>query len=154
MVVGILPLLRYVVFTDRLIAEMTGEEVEAVFGHEAGHIRHRHMLYYLAFMIVSLAVVMQIWDAANLKSLVNLTLRKDLVLLPLFGLVGAYIFVVFGFLSRRCERQADVYGCRAVSCAQRDCQGHDAEVEILAGGRGLCPTRSEEHTSELQSRQY
>src|SRR5713226_759147 len=140
MVVGILPLLRYVVFTDRLIAEMTAEEVEAVFGHEAGHIRHRHMLYYLAFMMVSLAVVMQIWDAANLKSLVNLTLRKDLVLLPLFGLVGAYIFVVFGFLSRRCERQADIYGCRAVSCAQSDCHGHDADVEILSGGRGLCPT--------------
>jgi prepilin-type N-terminal cleavage/methylation domain-containing protein len=29
--------------------------------------------------------------------------------------VSAYVFVVFGFLSRRCERQADLYGCRAVS---------------------------------------
>jgi Zn-dependent protease with chaperone function len=140
MVVGILPWLRYVVFTDRLLAEMTIDEVEAVFGHEAGHIRHRHMLYYLAFMMISLAVVMQIWDAAYLKSLVNLTLRKDLVLLPLFGLVGAYIFVVFGFLSRRCERQADIYGCRAVSCARSDCQGHDAEVDVLPAARGLCPT--------------
>jgi Zn-dependent protease with chaperone function len=140
MVVGVLPFLRYVVFTDRLIAEMTNDEVEAVFGHEAGHIRHRHMLYYLAFMIVSLAVVMQIWDAANLKSLVNLTLRKDLVLLPLFGLVGTYIFVVFGFLSRRCERQADIYGCRAVSCARSDCHGHHEGADILPRGRGLCPT--------------
>jgi Zn-dependent protease with chaperone function len=140
MVVGILPMLRYVVFTDRLVGEMPMEEVEAVFGHEAGHIRHRHMLYYLAFMILSLAVVMQIWDAANLKSLVNLTLRKDLVLLPLFGLVGAYIFVVFGFLSRRCERQADVYGCRAVSCARGDCQGHEGSVETSPRGRSLCPT--------------
>src|SRR5207253_2445656 len=140
MVVGILPLLRYVVFTDRLIAEMSAEEVEAVFGHEAGHIRHRHMLYYLAFMMVSLAVVMQIWDAANLKSLVNLTLRKDLVLLPLFGLVGAYIFVVFGFLSRRCERQADIYGCRAVPCAKSNCHQHKEGTELPPKGRGLCPT--------------
>ena len=140
MVVGILPSLRYVVFTDRLIAQMTSDEVEAVFGHEAGHIRHRHMLYYLAFMMISLAVVMQIWDAANVRSLVNLTLRKDLVLLPLFGLIGAYIFVVFGFLSRRCERQADVYGCRAVSCDRTDCQGHEAAAELLPAGRGLCPT--------------
>jgi Zn-dependent protease with chaperone function len=140
MVVGILPQIRYVVFTDRLIGEMTDHEVEAVFGHEAGHIRHRHMLYYLAFMMLSLAVVMEVWDAANLKSWVNWTLRKDLVLLPLFGLVGTYIFVVFGFLSRRCERQADIYGCRAVSCAHSDCQGHDADVDILQGGRGLCPT--------------
>jgi Zn-dependent protease with chaperone function len=140
MVVGILPRLRYVVFTDRLIAEMNVDEVEAVFGHEAGHIKHRHMLYYLAFLMISLAVVMQLWDAAKLNSLVNLALRKDLVLLPLFGLVGAYIFVVFGFLSRRCERQADVYGCRAVSCARKDCCGHDETVDLLPGAHSLCPT--------------
>ena len=29
--------------------------------------------------------------------------------------VAAYVFVVFGYLSRRCERQADLFGCRAVS---------------------------------------
>ena len=150
MVVGILPVIRYVVFTDRLVAEMTTDEVEAVFGHEAGHIKHRHMLYYLVFMMVSLAVVMQIWDAANLKSFVNLTLRKDLVLLPLFGLVGAYIFVVFGFLSRRCERQADIYGCRTVSCGQSDCLGHDADVAILSAGRGLCPTGIRTFISALE----
>jgi Zn-dependent protease with chaperone function len=140
MVVGILPWLRYVVFTDRLIAEMNTDEVEAVFGHEAGHIKHRHMLYYLAFLMVSLAVVMQLWDTAKLNSLVNLALRKDLVLLPLFGLVGAYIFVVFGFLSRRCERQADVYGCRAVSCARKDCCGHGEAVDLLPEAGSLCPT--------------
>jgi len=26
-----------------------------------------------------------------------------------------YVFTVFGFLSRRCERQADIYGCRTAS---------------------------------------
>jgi STE24 endopeptidase len=150
MVVGILPLLRYVVFTDRLVSEMTADEVEAVFGHEAGHIKHRHMLYYLAFLMVSLAVVMQLWDAARLNSLVNLTLRKDLVLLPLFGLVGAYIFVVFGFLSRRCERQADVYGCRAVSCARKDCHGHDEDLDLLPGAETLCPTGIRTFISALE----
>lgn len=140
MVVGILPLLRYVVFTDRLVTEMSNDEVEAVFGHEAGHIRHRHMLYYLAFMILSLAVVMQLWDAAVSLWHPEVTPRSDLVLLPLFGLIGAYIFVVFGFLSRRCERQADIFGCRTVSCGQNDCHGHDDHVELLPRGRGLCPT--------------
>jgi STE24 endopeptidase len=50
MVVGILPLLRYVVFTDRLLSDMTEDEVEAVFGHEVGHIKHRHIPYYLIFL--------------------------------------------------------------------------------------------------------
>jgi STE24 endopeptidase len=31
-----------------------------------------------------------------------------------FALAG-YVFVAFGMLSRRCERQADIYGCRSVA---------------------------------------
>src|SRR5262249_58146905 len=53
---------------------------------------------------------------------------------PLIGILGAYIFVVFGFLSRRCERQADIYGCRAVSCRRGDCCGPH-------GGGGVAPRR-------------
>jgi STE24 endopeptidase len=140
MVVGLLPWLRYVVFTDRLLAEMTPEEVEAVFGHEVGHVKHRHMLYYLGFLLVSLAVMTRLWEAAGLESQLNLSARKDLAVLPLTAMLGAYIFLVFGFLSRRCERQADIYGCRAVSCARGDCCGHGSEVVLLPAGRGLCPT--------------
>ncbi|MGH7171916.1 MAG: M48 family metalloprotease, partial [Gemmataceae bacterium] len=46
MVIGILPWVRYVVFTDRLLDDFTADEIEAVFGHEVGHVRHYHMLYY------------------------------------------------------------------------------------------------------------
>src|SRR5207244_10158040 len=65
-------------------------------------------------------------------------------------LIGAYVFVVFGFLSRRCDRQADIYGCRAVSCAQSDCHEHDAGVDLLSGGRGLCPTGIRTFISALE----
>jgi len=140
MVVGILPWLRYVVLTDRLISEMTPGETEAVFGHEVGHIKHRHMIYYLAFLLISLAVLSQIWELANLESVLNLSSRKDLAVLPVVGSLGAYIFLVFGFVSRRCERQADIYGCRAVSCSRADCCGHNDDVTLLPGGQGLCPT--------------
>jgi STE24 endopeptidase len=60
-------------------------------------------------------------------------------LVPVF-LLGIYIFLVFGFLSRRCERQADIFGCRAVSCQRRQCNGHDADTVLSPKGRGLCPT--------------
>jgi STE24 endopeptidase len=53
--------------------------------------------------------------------------------------VGVYIFVVFGFLSRRCERQADVYACRAVSCSNNDCIDHELSTRTPQG-QGLCPT--------------
>jgi Zn-dependent protease with chaperone function len=138
MVMGILPMLRYIVLTDRLVAEMTPDEVEAVFGHEVGHVKHRHIPYYLGFLLLSLWAVTQVWTVA--ESMLNLTTRKDLAALPLVGMLGAYIFLVFGFLSRRCERQADIYGCRTVSCAQSDCSGHEADAILLPGAEGLCPT--------------
>jgi Zn-dependent protease with chaperone function len=98
------------------------------------------MLYYLGFISVSLAIVGEIWELTDLRSQLSLTLRKDLVVLPLLSVIGAYVFVVFGFLSRRCERQADIYGCRTVSCGQPDCLGHDVSVELPANARGLCRT--------------
>jgi STE24 endopeptidase len=55
-------------------------------------------------------------------------------------LVLAYIFIVFGFISRRCERQADIFGCRTVSCGQLYCGNHEGDVDLAPCGRGLCPT--------------
>src|SRR5207302_325305 len=79
--------------------------------------------------------------------------------LPFVAFLGAYIFVVFGFLSRRCERQADVFGCRAVSCGRADCTGHDEGWvldQIRAGsvsdrkGHVLCPTGIQTFISALE----
>jgi Zn-dependent protease with chaperone function len=143
MVVGIVPWIRYVILTDRLIADLTPDELEAVFGHEMGHIKHRHMIYYLGFLLISLAVVAGLYELGS-KYLPlqgsSALISEDVAAIPLVGLVGAYIFVVFGFLSRRCERQADLYGCRTVSCAGAECGGHDAGTECFAGGKGICPT--------------
>ncbi len=132
MVTGPLPWLRYVVLTDRLVREMSPEEVEAVFGHEVGHIKHRHMLFYFGFLLASLLVMLGLWNAVsdlvrqpvvqaflrdNVPDLVAwLKAYKVVAMLPLVVLLGAYMFIVFGFLSRRCERQADIFGCRTVSC--------------------------------------
>jgi Zn-dependent protease with chaperone function len=133
MVTGPLPLLRYVVLTDRLVRDMTPEEIEAVFGHEVGHIKHHHMLFYFGFLLASLVVLVALWNtfvavlgADALRGALSgalpwwdewQDLYETVTLLPLLALVGAYLFVVFGYLSRRCERQADMYGCRAVSAA-------------------------------------
>jgi STE24 endopeptidase len=151
MVIGLLPWPRYVVFTDRLVEDFSDDELEAVFGHEVGHVKHRHMVYYLCFLSGSLLVL---WLCGErFESIVHRipTLgywldpplqqsHEFLRMLPPAGLMLGYIFVVFGFLSRRCERQADVYGCRAVSCLQDDCAGHAGDEYLPDGDRGLCPT--------------
>jgi STE24 endopeptidase len=131
---------RYVLLTDRLMTDLTPDEVEAVFGHEVGHVKHNHMLYYLGFLLGSLFLLMGLcgWLAQYVPLFESLD--KAWPALPLVTMLGAYIFVVFGFLSRRCERQADVYGCRAVSCTRPDCHGHGEGTELAPRGRGLCAT--------------
>src|SRR5205085_3575288 len=64
-VAGIVPQLRYVVFTDRLTAELTPDELEAVFGHEIGHVKHHHMFFYMGFLILSLIALAGAWTAAK-----------------------------------------------------------------------------------------
>jgi STE24 endopeptidase len=163
MVVGILPWLRYVVFTDRLLEEFTEDEVEAVFGHEMGHVKHHHMAYYFAFLMASMMVLALMIsfllggkqtegpptavstqapvEAAPVPGdFMNLSSHEYLRQAPLMLLLLVYVFVVFGFVSRRCERQADIYGCRAVSCSRPDCLMHDRDVVLASHGKGLCRT--------------
>jgi Zn-dependent protease with chaperone function len=147
MVVGVFPVPRYVILSDRLLTGLSDDEVEAVFGHEVGHVKHHHIAYYLGFLLISLGVLAGTWRliAGQLAEQIP-GLREylepsfDGAQLPLLPMIGLYIFVVFGFLSRRCERQADIFGCRAVSCERCDCPGHTADVQLLPLGRGLCPT--------------
>jgi Zn-dependent protease with chaperone function len=156
MVIGLVPWLRYVVFTDRLIEEFPEDEVEAVFGHEVGHVRHHHMLYYLIFLVLSMFVLIMTWDRMGnfvkdrwpdlLSALpvdrmgLPAEARNELTIFPILTLMAGYIFLVFGFLSRRCERQADIFGCRAVSCGDPNCQAHAEPTVLAEGGRGLCAT--------------
>lgn len=142
-VAGVLPAPRYVLFTDRLLSELSPDEVEAVFGHEVGHIKHHHITYYVGFMLASMCAVACLWKLATdyvpaVRSLLPPT--EDWTKVPFVGVVGAYIFLVFGFLSRRCERQADVFGCRAVSCRRPACEGHGEDASLEPGGRALCAT--------------
>ena len=168
MVAGPLPWVRYVFLSDRLLAELTPAEVEAVFGHEVGHVRHRHFIYYAAFMGLSMAALLGLWMVAMNWFLasepgapgpapatgVAAASASDGPIedwqrweaVPQMLMIGAYVFVVFGFLSRRCERQADVFGCRAVSCGG-PCDGHPADPAPPVGepasttsGPDLCPT--------------
>jgi STE24 endopeptidase len=147
-VTGALPWFRYVLLTDALLEGLDPHEVAAVFGHEVGHIRHRHLGFFGFFFVGSMGV---------------LTLGSDLVyghlLKDLGGLAGStpamvaqgavalllgvgYFAWIFGVLSRRFERQADVFGCRAVSCDRADCPPHpdlySRPVAASAGGP-ICP---------------
>ncbi len=145
-VAGILPRPRYVLLSDGLLNHLTPDEVEAVFGHEVGHIRHHHLWFFIAFLQGASVFLLLTMSATGqlLTSLVGQS-AADYVFfvaqglaLPFASLV-AYFGIFFGFLSRRFERQADIFGCRAVSCGRPDCP--DNHYPQLASGisPALCP---------------
>lgn len=125
-VTGVLPRFRYVLLSDALIETLTPLELAAVFGHEVGHVAHRHLPFFLFFFVGCLALLTMVsglfTDLGNrLAALLGLE-TGTLAIAPgiieallALACVGAFVWVVFGHLSRRFERQADVFGCKVVS---------------------------------------
>ena len=153
-VTGAFPYFRYVLLTDALIAHLNDHEVAAVFGHEVGHARHRHLAFFGLFFVGSVGVV-TLFGASVGEPALRALLPADLA--PTWQaaaqggvvLAGAlaYFGVVFGHLSRRFERQADVFGARAVSCDRVECPPHPdpyahrtpAELAKLDERAPICP---------------
>jgi STE24 endopeptidase len=118
-ITGLIPQLRYVLLSDALLQHLRPEEVESVFGHEVGHVKHHHFSYYLAFVIAS--VIFLTLLAIPTESAAQWLVGPEVwywlqpawqYLPPELWLLVPYLFVTFGYLSRRFERQADLYGCR------------------------------------------
>ncbi|MBF0236376.1 MAG: M48 family metalloprotease, partial [SAR324 cluster bacterium] len=60
-VIGIVPGCRYLLISEVLIHTLSLEELRAVVAHEAGHLRHRHLFYFIlafSFVIEVMTVLM------------------------------------------------------------------------------------------------
>jgi len=121
-VAGLAAPVRYILLTDTLLERLGPQEVEAVLGHELGHVRRRHIPYYVLFAVgfIALAVVADIWLGGALPepSLSPGAEASLLDLLVAVVLVGAYWGVLFGWLSRRFEREADLVAADMVGDAE------------------------------------
>ncbi|MCI0586421.1 MAG: M48 family metalloprotease [Planctomycetes bacterium] len=105
-IVGFLPRWRYVIFTDALLGVLHPAEIEAVFGHEAGHAMRRHIATFLAFGGAWALAVLDVASAYLPDAEESLLLL--LVPSAFLGWLG------FGWLSRRFELEADLYGAAAI----------------------------------------
>ncbi|NIA20781.1 MAG: M48 family metalloprotease [Anaerolineaceae bacterium] len=103
--------LRYVFLTDTLVDGLQPAQAEAVFCHELGHAKFRHIPF---FFLVALGGVM------GLSLLVPVL--QWLGISEQFAMGGGVAFLLvywggfFGFLSRRFERQSDLFAARMVDC--------------------------------------
>lgn len=103
-VMGVVPQMRYILLSDMLLETMTDQQIEAVFAHEIGHVKHWHMGWY-AVLIATLVLI-----GAEVERM----MRSDWVAgMGYVAIIGGF-FLVFGYLSRWFERQADVFAARII----------------------------------------
>jgi STE24 endopeptidase len=125
-VAGFLPRLRYVFLTDALLARFSDDEIEAVFGHEIGHIRHRHLFLRLIVALLPAGIwvafretfpeTVAAWQAGLAEHGLNPTLQ-----MMLFTPVGLVCCVgpLFAMISKLLEHEADLFACRTASDSRR-----------------------------------
>ncbi|MHC4481827.1 MAG: M48 family metallopeptidase, partial [Planctomycetota bacterium] len=119
-VVGPTALLRYVLLSDALLDHCTDEEVEAIFAHEMGHVRHHHLAFYIIFGVGFLSFYANLIDLLSLAgwttplgSLLAFDLTGEQATVMLI-FAAVYWLVIFGYISRRMELQADLLALESV----------------------------------------
>jgi STE24 endopeptidase len=135
-VMGLMPRFRYVLLSDLLLDRMGNEQIEAVFAHEVGHVVHRHMAWYVVFFMI--LIFLAAGPGALAVDLLHrvVPIEQGMSVALLFASTAA-VCVMFGFVSRRFERQADVYAARMMeSIRPADASvGAAALGPLLSGNR-------------------
>ncbi|MEE8300681.1 MAG: M48 family metalloprotease [Desulfatiglandales bacterium] len=131
-VMGLLPRFRYILVTDSLLNTLSEEELKAVMAHEMGHIKHRHLLFYVFFLLGYMAISFGLFDVffyvmATQPGLLGLLGSEKelqagifywLLSLPIILSIILYFRYIMGFFMRNFERQADLYSVRLIGKAE------------------------------------
>lgn len=146
-VMGLIAPVRFVLLSDGLLATMDARQIEAVFGHEAGHVRHRHIQHFLVFAFVGWLLVTGVMEAVARTAMEPESASAFLTLtIQGIGVAASIMFwgVGFGWLSRRFERQADLFGARCVTPSEAECtlpcSVHPDGRTMLTGSGRVCAT--------------
>ena len=133
-VVGAVPTMRYVMVTDALMDALPPEEIEAVFAHELGHVKRRHVTWYGAFAVSLFALLTALSELPAFRALSAHPDGSGLLTLQGFlGTAGAALYwaFAFSFVSRRMEIEADLYAVSLTNTA--DFVGALERIAFLSG---------------------
>ena len=107
-VAGLISKFRFVYITDYLLDVFSEEQLEAVVGHELGHLRLGHVTIYLLYSINAILTAIFVksflviyFPFFYIHSTLSYWL-EIIVFIPLFA-------ISFTALARHCERQADIF---------------------------------------------
>ncbi len=119
-VMGLFGPVRVIMLTDGLLERLSEDEVEAVMAHELAHIKRNHMIWMIVCAmgtLGALSVAVQfVIGALHLGTRIKFdsvpAAAQDAIAMCV---VLAFWFVIFGLISRRFERQADVFAVQHLS---------------------------------------
>lgn len=150
-IIGILPQLRFIMFTKRLLHDLSPNAIKAILAHEIGHSYRKHLLIY-PFIIFGMIVIAGVFSQFFSESIDEYFILKDLispsplwkglyplaVFIPYALITLAYFRIVFGYFSRIFERQADLHVFE-LDIPADDMQEALDRVGHLTGGTHLIP---------------
>ncbi|MEQ9617324.1 MAG: M48 family metallopeptidase [Phycisphaerales bacterium] len=137
-VVGLLGRARYILLTDGLLEEMEEREVEAVMAHEIAHVVYKHIAWLMAALIITVVLAGAAFSYVYIGiagtdvapgprgSVSMLATESAAIAWSLFAGI-----LVFGFVSRRFERQADAFAVRMLAEEDRELSGEVAGPVVL-----------------------
>ena len=140
--VGSVGPLRYILITDALLAALPDDELEAVFAHEMAHVKYRHVSLYLALAVGAMGATVLAAEAVG-----TVTASPAAALAAIAAVALGYWWLVFGFVSRRCEAESDLFAVRAAACPV-GCTSPDASRD--PGAAPACVHRVAVFTSALR----
>ncbi len=122
-VMGLVSRFRYLLVTDALLQLLTPDEIDSVIAHELGHVKKKHLLFYLFFlggyMLLSFSVldlIIYFIVYSRPVTVIMETIGQDragatalFFTLATVALFVVYFRYIFGFFMRNFERQADTY---------------------------------------------
>jgi tetratricopeptide (TPR) repeat protein len=122
-VMGLIKPFRYLLITEALLEFLSPEEVDAVVAHEIGHVRKKHLQFYLFFFAGYMFISYTLFDVILIAILYIPQLyplmeqfqgRQSTAMSALFSLGAILSFLIyfryiFGYFMRNFERQADAF---------------------------------------------
>lgn len=122
-VMGLIKRFRYILVTESLLRILNDDEIDAVMSHEIGHVKKKHLVFYLifflGFIVLSYAAIDLIvyvilysnvsFPIARDMQFEQVTLTSIFLTVAMASMVLIYFRYVFGYFMRNCERQADLY---------------------------------------------
>ena len=161
-VMGLIRQFRYILVTDAMLYYLSPAEVDAVISHEIGHVKQKHLVFYLVFfagyLLISYAlfdlIVFALLYLSPLSLLIDLTgVTQTTAGSAVFSLTLIFMFIVyfrfiFGFFMRNFERQADCYVFRILDTGRPLIEA----LKKIAVTSGLSPDKPNWHHFSISQR--